>query len=103
MAGVYDGKEIAIYIDGKKVVHQNASGEMIPTTGPLFIGAKWDDPAHPGDYWKGMIDELAIFNRGLTEEEIKEVMEKGLKAILMPSTAVNAEDKLAVTWGEIKK
>ncbi|MCD6508314.1 LamG domain-containing protein [Candidatus Poribacteria bacterium] len=104
VAGVYDGKEIAIYIDGKKVAHQNASGEMKPSTGPVFIGAKWDDPAHPGDYWKGKIDEVAIFNRGLTEDEIKEVMEKGLKAILAPTTTpVNSGGKLAATWGEIKK
>ena len=97
VAGVYDGKEIAIYIDGEKVVHQDASGEMTPSTGPLFIGAKWNDPAHPGDYWKGILDEIAIFNRGLTGDEIKEVME-GIGKVF----ALNPEGKIAVSWGEIK-
>ncbi|HID57050.1 TPA: LamG domain-containing protein [Candidatus Poribacteria bacterium] len=97
VAGVYDGKEIAIYIDGEKVAHMDATGEMTPSAGPLFIGAKWNDPGHPGDYWKGVLDEIAIFNRGLTGDEIKEVME-GIGKVF----AVNPQGKIAVSWGEIK-
>lgn len=40
VAGVYDGKEIAIYIDGVKVANSPASGEMIPSTGPCILGCK---------------------------------------------------------------
>ena len=98
VAGVYNGKEIAIYIDGKKVVSQNASGEMRPSDGPIFLGAKWNDPNHAGDYWKGIIDELAVFSRGLTEDEVKEAM-NGLTSII---TAVEPKGKLAVKWGALK-
>ena len=97
VAGVYDGKEIAIYVDGDKVASNPASGEMVPSTGPIFLGAKWNDPAHPGDYWKGKIDELAVFGRGLTEDEIKETM-KGMANVL----AVDANGKLSTTWSHIK-
>jgi hypothetical protein len=96
VAGVYDGKEIALYIDGEKVAKLAASGEMIPSTGPLSLGAKWNDPGDPGDYWKGKIDELAVFNRGLTADEIKEAM-KGLGNL-----SVEPAGKLATTWASIK-
>lgn len=97
VAGVYDGKEIALYIDGEKVAHLSASGEMIPSTGPISLGAKWNDPGNPGDYWKGKIDELAVFNRGLTADEIKEAM-KGSVNIL----SVEPAGKLTTTWGNVK-
>jgi hypothetical protein len=97
VAGVYDGKESAIYFDGEKVASQAASGEMIPTTGPIFLGAKWNDPGHPGDYWKGVIDELAVLGRGLTADEIKQAM-NGFGMIF----SVDAQGKLAATWGSIK-
>jgi len=98
VVGTYNGKESAIYIDGEKVVSQNASGEMTPSTGPIFLGAKWNDPAHPGDYWKGKIDEVAVFNRGLTEDEIKSLMDGFGKVFF----AVEPKDKLAVRWGALK-
>lgn len=48
--------------------------------------------------WDGMINEVAIFNKALTQDEIKDIMEKGLKP-----TAVSPSGKLAATWGRIKK
>jgi len=79
------------------VASQGASGEMIPSVGPIFLGAKWNDPAHPGDYWKGMIDELVVLGRGLTAEEVKQAM-NGFGDLF----AVDARDKLSATWGSIK-
>ena len=96
VAGVYDGAEIALYIDGEKAGSQPASGQMIPSSGPIFIGTK--QPAAPeGDYWNGAIDEVAIITRGVTQEEIQEVM-KGFANL----TAVNLAGKVAHTWGLIK-
>ena len=45
----------------------------------------------------GLIDEVAIFDRGLTEEEIGLVV-AGLAAML----AVEPSGKLTVTWGYIR-
>jgi hypothetical protein len=44
----------------------------------------------------GILDDVAIWNRGLTQAEILEAM-----ATLVPS-AVGPGDKLAMTWGAIK-
>lgn len=97
IAGTYNGSDTVIYYDGEVVASQAASGQMIPSTGPIFLGAKWNDPAHPGDYWLGMIDELVVLGRGLTAEEVNQAM-NGFEVLF----SVDAQGKLASTWGSIK-
>ena len=45
-----------------------------------------------------IIDEVVIYAKALTEEEIRESMDLSVPVVL----AVEARDKLAVTWGELK-
>lgn len=100
VAGVYDGKEVALYIDGEKVASKPATGKMTPSDGPIFIGTK--HPGAPeGDYWNGRIDEVVIFGKGLSGDEVKTVM-KGIANILAPPTSADSQGKLTTTWGEIK-
>jgi len=49
-------------------------------------------------YWKGLIDEVAIFNVALTRADIKSIMTKGLKSV----AAVSPAGKLTTTWASIK-
>jgi hypothetical protein len=50
-------------------------------------------------FFNGLIDDLGIWDRGLTVDEIEEVMSRGL-----PSTySVNGYGKAATTWGRIKR
>jgi hypothetical protein len=50
----------------------------------------------PGNYFfRGALDELVIYNRVLTEDEINENM----KGIIM---AVDRSNKLSTTWALIK-
>ena len=44
----------------------------------------------------GLVDEVAIYNRALTVEEINQDMENGV------FFAVSPKDKLATTWGKLK-
>ena len=46
----------------------------------------------------GMVDEVAVYNRPLSEGEIKGAMEGFSKVIL----GVDPSSKLATTWGELK-
>jgi len=48
-------------------------------------------------YFNGLIDEVVLYNRALSEAEIKDLM-----AANLATTAVNASGKAATTWGEIK-
>ena len=45
----------------------------------------------------GALDEVAVFNRALSQAEIKDAME-GIDKLL----AVEAADRLTTTWGQIK-
>ena len=44
----------------------------------------------------GLVDEVAIYNRALTVDEINQDMENGV------FFAVSPNDKLATTWGKLK-
>ena len=49
----------------------------------------------------GAMDEVALFNIVLTEDQIAEIAEKGL-ARTLGAEAVSPNDKLATIWGKIK-
>ena len=70
-AGTCDGSEINIYVNGVKGTPNTISGGIIKTAGQdVQIGAR-----AVGDLvFNGTIDEAAIFNVCLTEDEIKEIM-----------------------------
>jgi len=93
-AGTYDGESIKIYIDGELSNEMAASAPIAVTNDVLTIGAGKDAG---GNRFDGVIDEVGIFNRGLTEDEVKQTM-AGFDAML----AVEPNDKLAVTWGFLK-
>ena len=54
-----------------------------------------------GHQCEGLLDEVALFNVPLSQEDIKTIMEKGLESAT-GSLAVDPESKLATTWGKLK-
>jgi len=80
LAGTYDGKEIRIYLNGKVAVSTPASGKMSTSNGPLFIGTK-HSTAPAGDEYNGLMDDVRIYNRGLSAAEIKAFVPLKLKAM----------------------
>jgi hypothetical protein len=48
-------------------------------------------------YFDGIIDEVTLYNRALSADEVTELMNVGL-----PAAAVTPADKLATTWSRIK-
>ena len=60
--------------------------------GVMNIG--WVDCCGGNRYFKGIIDEVMIWDRALSDDEILKLAEQGL--------AVEALDKLTTTWGKIK-
>ena len=86
-----------IYIDGEEKSSLSCNkAEINLDTGHLTIGR--DDDECPNRFGDGAIDEAAIFNVALSEDEIKEIMTKGLTGM----TAVSPGGKLPVAWGAIK-
>ncbi len=81
VAGVYSGDHIRLYINGelRSEVEANCRALVQPTNNRLFIGTKAPE-APDGDWWDGLIDEVAIFDVALTEEEVGIIMQ-GLEAM----------------------
>jgi len=94
IAGVFDGNtgEDRIYINGE-LKNSNPRPEQIVPDGdlPVYIGC-----VAPGLYFfKGSLDDLAIYSKALTNEEIIQDM----NSIAAP---VNGKSKSSILWGLIK-
>ena len=92
-AGTYDSDsgDIRTYINGEETHTGTGSGKCSDNWGVTAgIGHHKE-----GRWFDGRLDEYYIFGRALPEEEISEVMNGAL-------LAVEPEDKLTTTWGDIK-
>jgi len=96
-AGTYDGSKVKAYIDGELMGEGSASGAIKKTSFDVYIGVS---TYAVSDGLKGVLDDVAILNKALTEDEIKTIMEQGLEKVFV--TAVSPSGKLAMTWGDIK-
>ncbi len=89
-----DADEVKIYVDGKE---DGAADAVDATYGendqPLVF------MVHYSRWIKGLMDEVGIFNRALSEDEINLIMNGGLSQAVL---AVQPAGKLAVTWGSLK-
>ena len=95
VAETYDGKAAKVYFDGEEVFSQGGTGDMRENPDvKWWIGSMYAQDR----YFDGLIDEVRIWSRALSEKEIKENMNKGKSDLL----AVNKEGKLTNTWGQIK-
>ncbi|GIE89615.1 LamG-like jellyroll fold domain-containing protein [Actinoplanes regularis] len=60
--------EIRLFVDGKRVATTTAGPDVV-STGPLSIGrAKY--AGNKTDYWSGNVDQVQVYDRALTDEEI---------------------------------
>jgi len=72
----------SLFIDGKRIAEASFSG----TNGELFIGYEND---HRQYYFKGVIDDVRIYNRGLSEIEINNLYQnEPPNAAIIQNTAV---------------
>ena len=83
VVGTYDGKSLRLYINGKEEVQQNHQGNIMPMLSESFLSIGSEDGRTncsncPGTrYFKGLIDEVSIYNRALTEAEIQSIDSAG--------------------------
>ena len=94
VAGTYDGKsgEGKIYINGVIDGEGKIGGNIVPNNDVLWLGRG------AGPFLQGQMDEVRISNIARSEQEIQELMNKGIEGVL----AVKSQDKLATTWGKLK-
>ncbi len=71
---VHDGVDDIIYLDGVEVNKLPAAGTLNSTGLPLGMGS---NPVDGGQYFTGALDEVKIYNKALTPEEVASLFNQG--------------------------
>ena len=96
IVGICERRAVKMYLDGKSIlqtVDEDPNFKGINDE-DLRIGCAKNRPEYA--FEGGSIDEVAIWNRALSEDEVKAAM-RG------PLLAVSPKGKVATTWGNIKQ
>ncbi len=95
IVGVFDGSKVTVYADGEEMGSADHEGNIVDGETPIIIGDNNDGIA-PDFRFVGVMDEVAVYNRVLSQDEIKQKMTSG------HVLAVESQGKLSTTWGDIK-
>ena len=95
VAGTYDGSTLILYQDGEPIKEKAFKGNIKTNNEDFWIGGH---PLNPERNFLGIIDEVYIYNRALSEAEVTQNYES---KVGIPF-AVKPTGKLAFTWGKIK-
>lgn len=102
IAWVYDGNSVKLYLDGVLNGSSNASGTFSSTNIHFAIGRSI--LADFNFYFGGRADEVSLWSKGLTAEEIQDMMEnelngdeEGLEAYYKFNQGVPGEDNTSIT------
>jgi len=77
IAGVYNGSEIMIYVNGVMEGSSSYSGPIPTTTDNFYIGG---DVGTGSEWFNGLIDEVSLWNKALTQSQIQTVMNDSLSS-----------------------
>ena len=72
LAATYDAATLRLFVNGVQVASRATTGAIATSTGVLRIGGNsvW------GEYFKGLIDEVRVYNRALSAAEIQTDMSR---------------------------
>ena len=95
IAGTFDGTDVKCYLNGvEKDTNQISAIKGGSST--LFIGQDgWNS------IFNGVIDEVKIYNRALSEEEIKADYETGLEDVTPPETTLTSGPDGTITYNDV--
>jgi len=99
VVGVYNGTDIRIYINGVLDMTPVAkSGNIVSTTENVTIGT--DLQVNPeSENWQGLLDEVRIYNRALTANEVSQLYASGqVKLDISNSKVLNTTNSLVGHW-----
>jgi hypothetical protein len=87
----YNGSVLILYKDGEEVARVNTSGQLQQNNLSLSIGCRLDYDQN----FNGIIDDVRLFNRELSSEEVQQVMvDAPADVVTDPSPADGATDVL---------
>jgi len=77
LAGVDDGSNIMMYVDGQLSGTQPATAGIAPDPNPLVIGCTLQGLGWPTSFFNGQIDEVSLYKRALSSNEIASIYHAG--------------------------
>jgi len=81
LAVTYDGAAVVLFLDGEAVSRHPAAGDISSTADPLWIGGN-----HPyGEHFQGLIDEVRVYDRALSGQEVRAEMRTPLARATGPT------------------
>ncbi len=63
----YDNAALKLFVNGTQVASRTTIGAIQATDSPLWIGG--NNPY--GEFFQGLIDEVRVYDRGLTQADIQ--------------------------------
>jgi hypothetical protein len=82
-----------LYVNGVQIASQSTTGDICPSTNPLLFGAD-NNNGNIYRFLKGQLDDIAIWNRALTPQEIQQVYNQGIC-----QTSITVTDTLLIHTG----
>jgi hypothetical protein len=83
LVGTYNGSNIMLYVNGIEKKSDNSTGSIDLTAYNVLIGRSEGS----NDYFNGQIDQVRIYNRALSAEEIKQLYLYPYAGFQQPCTA----------------
>lgn len=69
LAGVYDGANVKIYVNGTLRGTAAQTGDVLQRTQPFYVGSH----GGPGEYMNGVIDEIRLYDDAFTAAQVLEL------------------------------
>jgi beta-galactosidase len=78
VAGLYDGKRVALYLDGQLEHSVDASGSIAQNTEPVLLG---ENSGSRGRSFNGWLDDVRLYGHALTADEIRALYSNAATAL----------------------
>lgn len=88
VALTYDGSNLRLYLNGALVSSRAKTGAIGSNANDLYIGG--NNPY--GEYFRGLVDEVRIYNRALTGSEIQSDMQAPVPTVTAPEATWSHSD-----------
>jgi hypothetical protein len=106
VAATWDGSDMRLYKNGAEVGSTAKGGSEVATDPNLKVAigsqpsdAFAADPSHVAKYFDGLIDDVSVYNRALSPDELQQLA-GGVGPL---PTSVSSMNKLIATWAQIRK
>jgi hypothetical protein len=99
-AFTYDRSELKVYVNGTLDSKGARGGQIVINKNPVVVAHSCESQGFNA-FYKGIVDDVAIFNEALSEDDITSIMSQGISRAL-GMTAVFPAGKITTTWARVK-